>query len=101
MLKYLAKVAVTELSSHAIPVEKQLLPIYIFAISRFVDKKQGKAYNTKVAFQVLIEPDSYDVGAETIGARHEIDPDFSNQEMEWSTKTDGSHILSGLLVKLY
>ena len=68
---------------------------------RFRDKKSGKHYNGKVALQVLISPGSYKVGPETIGASSEIDPDFSNQEMEWSTNQQGCHILSGLLVKVY
>ena len=76
-----------------------VLPICVYI--RFQDKKSGRSYNAKVAFQVLISPGSYKVGPETIGARGEIDPDFSNQEMEWSTNQQGCHILSGLLVKLY
>ena len=67
---------------------------------RYEDKETGITYNSQVAFQVLITPDSYKVGKETVGAEHEIDPEFSNQELEWSTNQRGSTILYGLLVKL-
>ena len=42
----------------------------------------------------------YQVGPQTIAATSEIDPKFSNQEIEWFTKKRGSIILYGLLVKL-
>ncbi|CAH1250763.1 NEURL4 [Branchiostoma lanceolatum] len=63
----------------------------------------GKVYGARVAFQLCIRPDSYEVGPETIGARREgrtIDPLFSNDELEWSTKERGGTALYGLLVKL-
>ncbi|XP_078583433.1 neuralized-like protein 4 [Branchiostoma floridae x Branchiostoma japonicum] len=63
----------------------------------------GKVYGARVAFQLCIRPDSYEVGPETVGARGEgktIDPLFSNNELEWSTKERGGTALYGLLVKL-
>ena len=57
-------------------------------------------YNSRVAFQVLIRPKSYEVSQQTIGATSQIDPKFSNQELEWSTKERGAVIVYGLLVKL-
>jgi neuralized-like protein 4 len=54
----------------------------------------------QVALQVLIKPDSYKVGPETVGAKSQIDPRFSNDEMEWSTKQRGSVIVYGLLVRV-
>ena len=59
-----------------------------------------KKLNTKTVLQLCINPDSYQVGPQTIAATSEIDPKFSNQEIEWSTKQRGSIILYGLLVKL-
>ena len=56
--------------------------------------------NTNTVLQLCINPDSYQVGPQTIAATSEIDPKFSNQEIEWSTKQRGSIILYGLLVKL-
>ena len=56
--------------------------------------------NAKTVLQLCINPDSYQVGTQTIAATFEIDPKFSNQEIEWSTKQRGSIILYGLLVKL-
>lgn len=56
--------------------------------------------NAKAVLQLCINPDSYQVGPQTISATSEIDPKFSNQEIEWSTKQRGAIILYGLLVKL-
>ncbi|XP_078583357.1 uncharacterized protein LOC144866035 [Branchiostoma floridae x Branchiostoma japonicum] len=68
---------------------------------RFDDDHEGKAYNARVAFQLCIRPDSYEVGPETVGAgRRPIDPLFSNKELEWFTKEKGGQALYGLLVKL-
>ena len=68
---------------------------------RYEDEPSGKTYNAKVALQLCIRPDSYNVGPQTIGATSEIDPKFNNQEIEWFTKERGSTIPYGLLVKLY
>ncbi|KAI8506780.1 hypothetical protein Bbelb_152210 [Branchiostoma belcheri] len=70
---------------------------------RFRDNHEGKVYKARVAFQLCIRPDSYQIGPETVGATEEgktIDPLFSNDELEWSTKERGGHALYGLLVKL-
>ena len=58
-----------------------------------------------MSLQVRIEPGTYrdDVDPETIGARKrtvKIDPRFSNDELEWSTKRRGVTFLVGLLVKV-
>ena len=51
-------------------------------------------------FQVLIKPGSYSVGRETLGYGHrQIDSEFDNSEIEWSTKQYGTTILYGLLIK--
>ena len=66
----------------------------------FLDPVTKKALNAKVFLQLYINPDSYQVGPQTISATSEIDPKFNNQEIEWFTKERGSIILYGLLVKL-
>lgn len=66
----------------------------------FEDPETKKKLNTKAVLQLCINPSSYQVGPQTIAATSEIDPKFSNQEIEWSTKERGSIILYGLLVKL-
>lgn len=66
----------------------------------FSDPLTTKKLNAKAVLQLCINPDSYQVGPQTIAATSEIDPKFSNQEIEWSTKERGSIILYGLLVKL-
>ena len=59
-----------------------------------------KKYKCRVAFQVLIKPDSYKVARETLGYGHKpIDSEFDNLEIEWSTKEYGTTILYGLLIK--
>jgi hypothetical protein len=59
-----------------------------------------KEYKAQVVMQVLIHPDAYTVGRQTVGAKTQIDPRFSNDEMEWSTKRRGAIILYGLLVRV-
>ena len=71
-----------------------------FLLFSFLDPVTKKASNAKVVLQLYINPDSYQVGPQTIAATSEIDPKFSNQEIEWFTKERGSIILYGLLVKL-
>ena len=59
-----------------------------------------KAFNAKVVLQLYINPDSYKVGLQTIAAASEIDPKFSNQEIEWFTKERGSLFLTDCLLNL-
>ena len=67
---------------------------------RFKDTISKKIYKCRVAFQVLIEPGSYLVAKETIGyGNKQIDSEFDNSEIEWSTKQYGTTILYGLLIK--
>ncbi|KAK3719587.1 hypothetical protein QZH41_004746 [Actinostola sp. cb2023] len=66
----------------------------------FVHPETKTTYKAKVAFQLWIQPDSYNVGAETVGAKEQIDPKFSNQEIEWSTVQRGAIHLYGVLVRL-
>ncbi|KAI0232664.1 SPRY domain-containing SOCS box protein 2 [Lamellibrachia satsuma] len=68
--------------------------------ARYEDKESKTTYKSRVALQVLISPNCYQVGAQTIGASHLIDPNFSNQELEWSTVERGSVIVYGLLIRL-
>lgn len=77
-----------------------LLYIIVLLNFSFSHPSLHKGYSTKAVLQLCINPDSYQVGPQTIGATSEIDPKFSNQEIEWSTKERGSIILYGLLVKL-
>ena len=61
----------------------------------------GKEYSAKVMFQVLIEPGTFDVSAQTVDpANGKIDDHFSNSELEWSTKSHVSIILRHMYVKL-
>lgn len=59
-------------------------------------------WEAQVAFQVRLRPGTYRIGQQTVGADKQIDPAFSNSSIEYYTKGDehGSHVLTGLLVKL-
>ena len=66
----------------------------------YKDVVTEKHYKCRVVFQVLIKPDSYTAGRETIGlGDQQIDNEFNNSEIEWSTKQIGVIILYGLLIK--
>ena len=77
-----------------------LVTIYSCFCLRFVDPVTHQSYKAKVLLQVRIEPGSYNVGPETVRATSQIDPLFSNNELEWSTKSRGVVIIYGVLVKL-
>lgn len=59
-------------------------------------------YRAKVAFKLRIQPDSYTVSPQTVLTADgtQVDENFSNSELEWSTKRRKVIILYGLLVKL-
>lgn len=58
------------------------------------------SYKAKVLLQVRIEPESYTVGPQTVGATSQIDPHFTNDELEWSTDRRKVTVIYGVLVKL-
>ena len=57
----------------------------------------------KLAFQVRIKPESYQVIPETVGLRRRgiiLDHHFKNEELEWATNRRGVIILAGILIKV-
>lgn len=66
------------------------------------ESSDTSSWTAQVAFQVRLKPDTYSIGQETVGATGQIDPNFRNESIEYYTKGDehGSHVLTGLLVKL-
>ncbi|XP_070554471.1 neuralized-like protein 4 [Ptychodera flava] len=68
--------------------------------TRYVDNVTKQTYWARAVFQVFINPNSYRVGPQTVGAKMPIDPKFSNQELEWFTKQRGCIIIYGLLINL-
>ncbi|XP_078356493.1 neuralized-like protein 4, partial [Oculina patagonica] len=68
--------------------------------SSFEDPSTKKTFAAKTVLQLRINPNSYKVGPETIDATEQIDREFSNEELEWSTRERRAIILYGLLVKL-
>ena len=57
-------------------------------------------YQAQAVLQTLIKPGTYEVGRETLGLKDQIDPRFSNDEIEWSTDQRGAIIIYGLLLHL-
>ena len=66
----------------------------------FTDPVTKKTAYAQVAFQVLIRPGSYQVGRTTVERAQPFDTNFSDDELEWSTKERGAVIVTGLLVKI-
>lgn len=72
----------------------------VFLVDSFQDPVTNETLTARVVIQLFIKPGSYQVGQQTIGAASEIDPNISNQELEWSIKEPDSTRLFGLLIKL-
>ena len=66
----------------------------------YYDNDSGENYLPQVAFQVWVKPFSYNVSRSTIWGQSQIDPEFSNIEIEWSTKDRNATRVYGLLIKL-
>ena len=80
-----------------------LIPLCIkpsYVHCRWTNESDGKKYRAQVAFQVFISPEAYKVGPQTVAATKQIDPKFTNDEIEWFTNQQGSTILYGLLIKV-
>ena len=66
----------------------------------FTDPVTKKTVTAQVALQVLIRPGSYEVGRTTVERTQPFDANFSDDELEWSTKERGAVVVTGLLVKI-
>ena len=66
----------------------------------FIDPVTRKQVTAQVALQVLIRPGSYQVGKTTVERAQPFDANFSDEELEWSTKERGAVVVTGLLVKI-
>ena len=74
------------------------MTFFIIFPCSYKDAVTKKHYKCRVAFQV--RPDSYTAGRETVGfGDRQIDNEFKNSEIEWSTKQIGATILYGLMIK--
>ena len=77
------------------------MPILCFiSVDSFQDPLTGKTSKVKVVIQLFIKPGSCQVGPPTVGAVSEIDPNISNQELEWSIIEPDSVLLYGILIKV-
>nr|XP_006813437.1 PREDICTED: neuralized-like protein 4-like [Saccoglossus kowalevskii] len=64
------------------------------------DPKSHSWQVARVVFQICVKPGSYKCGPPSVGANEPIDPQFSNNEIEWYSKEKGAIILQSLLVKI-
>ena len=62
----------------------------------------GQQYEGRVCFKVLIDPESYNISRKTVATEKDemIDEEFSDGELEWSTKTDRAIYLYGLMIRV-
>ena len=72
---------------------------------RFTDEVTGEKYKARIVLQVRIKPDSYRVGPSTVASHLKppsgpIDPNFSDDELEWMTERECVHYIYGILIKL-
>ena len=51
------------------------------------------------ALQIRIQPNTYKVGQQTIGATEEIDPNIPNTSIEWYADQAHTHFLTGILMR--
>ena len=65
----------------------------------FTDEDKKLTYGARVAFQVRIQPGSYEKGRKTVREK-DIDALVSDNELEWFTKRRGVVIPVGLLIKV-
>ena len=57
----------------------------------------GKMY--RFVLQLRIQPDTYSIGQETIGASMDIDPHIPNKSIEWYTHQLHTHFFTGILIR--
>ena len=57
----------------------------------------GKMY--RFALQLRIQPNTYKIGQQTIGASEQIDPHISNKSIEWYTEQTHTHFFTGILIQ--
>ena len=74
--------------------------ISILVSFRFQDPKTCKLHYARVVLQTYIRPGSYKISSQTLGINEQIDPHFSNTELEWATKERGAIVLAALLLKV-
>ena len=65
----------------------------------------NQQYEAKTVLQVRIKPGAYTVGPSTVASHKRrgsgpIDPNFSDDELEWKTDYECVHYIYGILIKL-
>jgi hypothetical protein len=82
------------------------IPSVPFSIKfSFVDRTSSRQYCAKLLLQIRIKPGSYTVGPSTVASHMRngsgpIDPNFSDDELEWMTNYECVHYIYGILIKL-
>ena len=57
----------------------------------------GKLY--RFALQLRIQPNTYEIGQQTIGAKGQIDPHIPNSSIEWYSDQPQAHFFTGILIR--
>lgn len=57
----------------------------------------GRQY--RLALQLRIQPNTYSIGQETVGAKGTIDPHIPNSSIEWYTDELHTHFFTGILIR--
>lgn len=57
----------------------------------------GRRY--RLALQLRIQPNTYGVGQQTVGAKETIDPHVPNSSIEWYTDELHTHFFTGILIR--
>jgi len=52
----------------------------------------------KVVLQVHVEPGTFGIGQQTVAASRRLDRHIPNERLEWYTKSNVCHAITGLLV---
>ena len=75
-------------------------PSYKYASGGAYAKKWGcEGCTYKFTFELKMQPETFTIGQQTISASQRIDPDFTNNSIEWYTDSTHSHVLTAILVE--
>ena len=59
----------------------------------------GSGRHYRFVMQLRIQPNTYDIGQETINASGQIDPHIPNKSIEWYTNHFHTHFFTGILIR--
>lgn len=68
-----------------------------------MDSGDGRGYDVRLCFKVLVNPKCYEISPQTIlppNTTEVIDDLFSNSQLEWSTDHDREVYIYALMIRL-